>query len=210
MLVPHALAVTVLLAGPQKPAMKPADVLGQARAFYEEGDYTHARDLLVAFLRTDRHPVDELREAHTYLAASYFFLGDKPDARRQLEQLFRKDHFARIDPVTFPPEIVDLGDEVLKQLEHEERADPEPKAEVKPEPRPEPRPEPAPKPDVKPNQIIITKSDPTAQPRPMVLKPAPPLALAFVPFGVGQFANEQYLKGAVFATLEVVAFAVAG
>jgi hypothetical protein len=193
--------------------MRPADVLGQAKAFYEEGDYTHARDLLVAFLRSDKHHVDELREAHTYLAASYFFLGDKPDARSQLELLFRKDHFARIDPVAFPPEIVDLGDEVLKQLEHEEKAEPEVKPEPKPEPKvevkPEPKPNLDPKPDAKPNQIIITKSDPAA-PKQMVLKPAPPIALAFIPFGVGQFANEQYLKGSVFAALEVAAFAVAG
>ena len=30
----------------------------------------------------------------------------------------------------------------------------------------------------------------------------PPLALAFVPFGAGQFANEQKVKGAVFLGLE--------
>jgi hypothetical protein len=210
-----AFAALICASSPATASASDSQELAKAKTFYENGDCAHARDTLVALLRNPPTDVEELRQARTYLAASYLLLGDEASARQQFETLFRANPFARVDSVLFPPEVVDLADSVLKKLEKEAQAKKDDKG--------------AQANDVNANAngsgATNKSQDGLAQNttgssasgnanskggtsviknNPPPIREPPPLAYAFVPFGVGQFANDQYGKGALFLTAETI------
>lgn len=187
--------VALLVATPLR-ARAANDQLTAGRSAYEEGEYGKARLLLGQLVESRSLSPDDLRLARTYLAAAHYFFGDIPAARRQMQALFCQNAFARVDPVVFPPEVVRLSTEVLKDLEAHDSCE-------RPKPPPTPAPEPAkPAASTSPTPAPAAATSPAEPPR----TPAP-LALAFMPFGVGQFANGDYGKGAAFLVLGTGALA---
>src|ERR1700728_3260255 len=109
----------LILAISAQPVASGHDPLADARGVYEAGDFARSRDLFRQLVEQGDVTAEQLRTSRVYLAASYYYLKDIDAARKQLEVLFRVNPYARIDPVLFPPEIVQLGDQVLAHLADE-------------------------------------------------------------------------------------------
>lgn len=159
---------------------------------FDQGEFALARDVLVTVVDSPVLTTPERARARSYLAAAYHALADVASAKAHLLILAREHPDAQLDPGLFLPELVALADEA--------------RAEVAQEPRPpEPvRPRSVPADDVP--QKIVTPAPALEVAPPVAAGPKQPsLALAFVPFGVGQFSVDQHMKGTLFLTGEVLA-----
>jgi hypothetical protein len=153
----------------------------RAIIYFQEADFLPAKDILLALVEAPELSEEERIRARSYLAASYYELGDEPAARQQLRLLALAHPSARLDPGVFLPELVALAERTRAEVAQESRA-----VTVAPVPAPAP---------------ALT---------PSVVRTVPPLSAAFVPFGGGQFANGQPLKGAGFLSAQALAFAYFG
>ena len=205
--------IAVALLAPQAAwASTSAEKLTRAKASYEDGDYGKASKALEDMFRSADLTGDELRQAHIYLAASYYYLDQKEKARLEFDALFRQSPLARVDPVYFPPEIVEMANQEATKLQYDlDHAPPPPKATIAAPPPDSPPPSKGvvvtavPQARLENRTSVPSANDGSAIPEP---RPAPPsIGYSFIPFGVGQFANEQYGKGALFLTAEVIALA---
>jgi hypothetical protein len=181
-----AAAATWLIASP---ALARDSGLQQAIGSYELGEYDAATRGLSEALAAGIDDPHERLEAREYLAAAWHAKGDEPRARRMIEQILGEDREATVDAALFPPRFVELFGSVRASL---------------PAPTPAPKEEPKPRPTTGEPLVVVP-------PPPLALAPKPPseppsLALAFVPFGVGQFANGSPRKGAFFLAGETIAF----
>lgn len=186
-------ALLLLLALSASPARADTAAVDAAVGLYEYGDYDGAARGLSAALATGLEGRERTR-ARTYLASTWQAQGDAPRARKVVEQLLAEDRTARIDPALFPPRFLELFESVRAAL-----------------PAPAPLPVDPPKPaDPLPAKDVPRLPQLAFPPPPLVIlppRPEPaPLALAFVPFGVGQFANDSPKKGAFFLAAETLAF----
>lgn len=121
--------------------------------------------------------------ARQYLGACYQLMNEEDRARAQFKLLLAMDKAHRLDPEVFSPALVKLFEEV--------------RAAFVPEPPPPVKAPPPPVLEVAPGgaALGIVKPRPEYEPHSR--------ALSFVPFGVGQFANDQSVKGGIFAGAEV-------
>ena len=156
----------------------------QGMRFYGEGEFAKARDVLVTAVESPALSRTQRVRARIYLAASYYALNDMASAKGQFLALARSDPDTKIDPVMFVPELVALFDDAKEEVARETPAEP---------PRPAAPP-------------VEKKVELVPAPAPA---PGPPLALAFVPFGVGQFANGDGGRGWIYLGAEAAAYAVA-
>jgi len=162
--------------------------LQRAKAAYRSRDYAQARDLLMGlFERRELTVRAERINARTFLAACHYALGEIDLARAQLRELFAEEPGAPIDPKVFGPirpTFVELAEEIRTDIakEHGDRP-------VRAAPASES------------GTLELTEERPHGPPS---------LAFAFVPFGVGQFANDQSTKGGFFLLVEGAAFLTAG
>jgi tetratricopeptide (TPR) repeat protein len=115
--------VVVLMAAFALPAA--ADELSDfesARRNYDKQSYTKAakglESLVGGVVPRARNPVVRL-EARKYLGATYLFLGKKDAAREQFRLLLEEDPDYDIDPVAFPEAVVQTFQEVQKKVEAE-------------------------------------------------------------------------------------------
>lgn len=162
--------------------------LDDAIELFNRAEFAKARDRLVGLSDAPNLSDASRQKALTYLAASYHALGDSASAKAQLKLLARRYPKAKVDPDTFLPEVIALWKQARREVAQEPPASP---------PMPPP---PVLRPVAPPTPTLAAPA-----PRPL-LPPPPPLGMAFVPFGVGQFANRQPGKGALFLTGEVAAF----
>lgn len=162
-----------------------------AVAAYQARDFVRARDAFQTvldrreLLRADRGTV------RGYLAACHHALGDADRAKEALRALFEEDAAAAIDSSTFAPSFVQLAERV--------------RAEVA---RPSGPPAGGPTGSFDP---------PAARPGPSegpvevaLVHRATPLSFALIPFGVGQFANDDSGKAVFFLAAESIAFITFG
>ncbi len=203
--------VVLSLLGPSAAGASSADKLTRAKASYEDGDYARASKLLEEMFRSADLNGDELRQAHIYLAASYYYLDQKDRARLEFDALFRQSPLARVDPVYFPPEIVQMANDEATKLQNEaDRAPPRSAAVIAQPPDTPPAPHgasvTAPQARLE-NRTSVPSAGNSATSTGEGKATPPSLGFSFIPFGVGQFANEQYGKGALFLSFEVIALA---
>lgn len=161
--------------------------LDDAIELFNRAEFAKARDRLVGLADAPNLSDASRQKALTYLAASYHALGDSASAKAQLKLLARRYPKATVDPDTFLPEVLALWKQAKREVAQEAAASPP----MPPPPMPPPVARPPPR---------------LAAPAPPPTPPPPPLGLAFVPFGVGQFANRQPGKGALFLAGEAAAF----
>lgn len=90
-----------------------------ARRNYDKQSYTKAakglESLVGGVVPRARNPVVRL-EARKYLGATYLFLGKKDAAREQFRLLLEEDPDYDIDPVAFPEAVVQTFQEVQKEV----------------------------------------------------------------------------------------------
>lgn len=169
--------------------------LDAALEHYEFGELEAARNSLQTLLDPIQlKSAEEIVRARQYLGASHYLLGDVDSAESEFVRLLNLAPEHHLDPGIFPPELVRFFEGVRRKVAPE----PAPKADSPPEVK-----SPSAEPKKPPGQPIsaVEALPPPAQP--------PSLALAFVPFGVGQFNNDRPLKGALFLGAEVALFATA-
>ncbi|MBX5481243.1 MAG: hypothetical protein IRZ16_05245 [Myxococcaceae bacterium] len=154
---------------------------------YDRGEHALARDALVTVVEAPTLSTADRIRARSYLAAAYYALGDVASAKAQLLVLAREQPSYQLDSGVFSRELVALADEARAEVAREPRP-PEP-ATPKPIPRTAP-------------PAVAAHAPPTP--------PKPPLGLMLIPFGVGQYALDQNVKGTLFLGTEVVSFGVSG
>lgn len=137
---------------------------------YEYGSYAEA----VESLNTLLYPITSLDQyetetAHAYLGVCYFLTEQPGLARTEFITLLKLNPDYRLDPVIFPPKIVDFFNEVRDEV-FPEQADNGRKG------------------------VFANIFQP----------PKKTLALAFFPFGAGQFQNRETSKGVIFLTTELL------
>jgi hypothetical protein len=162
---------------------------------YEYGDYAPAASSLERALTSGLSQGDRAR-ARLYLASTWLAQGEEARARLVLEALFLESPTAQVDAALFPPALVSLADEVRNSPDGAPRpASPEPSNGQQPARAGLPKDAPA------AAAGLVPSKKPDGAP--------PPLAFAFIPFGGGQFANGEPLKGSLFLATELLAYGIA-
>lgn len=175
----------LLLSG--APTATPEAIFRSAIEDFEFGEHAAAAKKLESVLSPIQlQSREDVIVARQYLGACFQLLDDHARAEEQFLLLLAMDPTHKLDPEVFSPALVQLFEQVRE------------KTKVEPTPPP---PVAAPPPGPPPPSVGIGRPAPTHEPH--------SAALSLVPFGVGQFANEQPVKGAVFAGAEVALFATA-
>jgi hypothetical protein len=86
---------------------------------YEYGDFEAAAQLFAQELAEPQLPPGRQALLRIYLAASLYALGLVEQARKPLEALARERPEVRVDPVRFPPELVEFAGRIHQQAETE-------------------------------------------------------------------------------------------
>ena len=158
-------------------AANPSQDLALARSQFERGQYRKVVDVLTPQLypRPQLREEDELKEAHYLLAVAHFFLDQRDKARQEFTALLFLDPKKDLDPAVESPEVYAFFEGIKSELRTklEELRKQQEKAEAdKGQPV---------------QERVITKT----------ITVSSPLS-NFVPFGYGQFRNDQAAKGTFF------------
>lgn len=155
----------------------------KARSAYEALDYDLAADLFQQLVGTDPPVLQDpalVAESRKYLAASYLFLGRLNQAERELEQLLRADPAYVLDPLAFPDELQRMFGRVKARLSQEREAAAKVHADT-----------------ARKDEVVKAEERRRAQIRQLVELASTERVLrvqsrwvAMVPFGVGQFQND--------------------
>ena len=154
------------------------------------GDYEAVIDKLRPLVEPDillADTNDQIR-AYELLGLCAFYLGREPDAKRYLERLVRARPDRELDPLSAPPEAIRLHNQLRRALEPELAA-----AEAARRKRTQ---EEAQK--RRQQNTVVTRVELTRNSR----------LAALLPFGIGQFQNEDHLVGALFLGGELLATAL--
>jgi tetratricopeptide (TPR) repeat protein len=170
-----------------------------ARRNYDEQNYTKAErgleSLVGGVVPRATNPVVRL-EARKYLGATYLFLGKNEDAREQFRRLLEEDPDYNIDPVAFPEAVVQTFQEVQKEAAAERaRQEALEAARLQRERTDEVEAL------VRQQQRIQALEDLTAL---ETVEKVNSRWIAALPFGIGQFQNENRKLGITFAVTESV------
>lgn len=176
-----ALALALLVA----PALAtPSEELDQARKVYREGDYAKALPLFNALLYPPPPRLasqQDLTDAYVALGVCRFETGDAAGARREFEEALAIDPTYKIDPLI-------VSDLAAQQAFNETKLDVKARADAEAEAK---------------HRAELRKIRDS-----MVGVESHPLAVNFLPFGLGQLLNnKEYAKGALFAVAEGATFA---
>ena len=161
----------------------PGDDLDAARAAYRAGDYARALPLFNALLYPPPPRLasqQDLSGAYVALGVCRFETGDEIGAKREFEQALALDPSAQIDSLIVS-DLAALQAFNETKLDMKARVDAEAQAKHRAELR-----------KIRDSYIPVESHS---------------LVLNFAPFGVGQFQNNQWEKGTVFAATEGATFA---
>lgn len=183
---PSLLALLTLLLAPLVVWAGPAEDFEQGRNAYLYGDFKQVVDKLSPLVDPDIKLADpeDLARAYELLGLSYFYLDRKDDARRIFERLVRFRPDMRLNPVLVPPPAVAFHEEVRAALADDiarERAALRRRQQEEEERR------------RKANQVLVEIE--TRRNSRLV---------AVLPFGVGQFQNDEPVLGGLLLGSELV------
>ena len=192
-----ALASALLVAGPAHPSevhTTPHEAFDWGRTAFGRAEYRRAIDLLHPLLYPEvlLDSEGEVVQAHRMLGVSYLFSGQSDEAKREFHKLLELRPDYRFDPLLDPQQVVDAFNAVVKEEESEieaiearrKRRDQEIAARLQREARLHP-----------PTTTIIRYERHS-------------YLLNFVPFGAGQFQNNQRRKGWLFFGVETALAAI--
>jgi tetratricopeptide (TPR) repeat protein len=173
-----AIAVLVVLAGAA--AATPAQELADAREQFRSGKFSDAAKALNYLLYPNPRlsQDDDLVEAHVLLAVSAFEIGDRRTATREFEEALFLDPGVTLDKLLFSESAREFFDDVKQDYEEREAAAAEARA------------------------LAERAAELQAALDAMVVIEKRPYYINFIPFGAGQFQNEQRGKGLFFAVSE--------
>lgn len=170
-----------------------------ARRNYDEQNYTKAagglESLVGGVVPRARNPVVRL-EARKYLGATYLFLGRKEAAQGQFRLLLEEDPEYDIDPVAFPEAVVQTFREVQREVAAKRAREEALEAARKQQERSDELNE-----LIRQQQRIAALEELAAT---ETVEKVNSRWIAALPFGIGQFQNEDRKLGIMFAVTESV------
>ncbi len=168
-----------------------------ARRAYDKQNYTKAarelESLVGGVVPRARNPVVRL-EARKYLGATYLFLDNEKAAREQFRLLLEEDEEYDIDPVAFPEAVVQTFQQVKTQVEIERARD-----KALDEKRREKERSDELEQLIKQQQRIASLEELA---RTETVERVNSRWIAALPFGAGQFQNQNRRLGIMFAVME--------
>jgi tetratricopeptide (TPR) repeat protein len=172
--------VLVALAGVA--AATPGQELDTAREQFRAGNFLDAARALnyLLYPQPRLSQEEDLIEAHVLLAVSALETGDRKTAKRELEEALFLNPDVTLDKLLFSEDAIDFFEEVRQDLEEREAREAEARALAEETAR---------------LQAVIDA---------MVVIEKRPYYINFIPFGAGQFQNEQPGKGLFFAASQGV------
>jgi hypothetical protein len=159
----------------------PSVEYGKGKVAYERGDYARVIEILRPLLYPEPRlqSEGEIVTAHRMLGVAHLFERQNDQATQEFRKLLQLRPSYRMDALIDPPLVVDFFNGVLKQQEAELAELGRMRDEA----------------DADERRRQADRNGPTLVERRFVRNS---LALAFLPFGVGQFQNGQRTKGWVF------------
>lgn len=175
--------------------------LQEAEKRYERGDYAPTAKLIEGLLypKITLKTPDQLILAYKLLGICHLFIKEKTKAEKDFLTLLSLRPDFRLDPLVDPDAAVEFFDEVkqrnavkLRQIEARQKQEMERRRQA----------------DLKAQRESASKRQ--AAPREIleIRTEQRPYWINFVPFGAGQFQNEQPIKGTVLMSVELAAAAV--
>lgn len=161
-------------------AVGAAATLKSAIEDFEFGEHGRAAEKLTVILNPIQlDSAEDVIVARQYLGACFYLLEQRPRAEAEFSKILALDPEHKLDPEVFSPALVQFFEEVRARTGLSLR---------------KPPPEPPPKAPLQPPPPSVIAPRPERDP--------PPMALALVPFGVGQFNNDHPVRGTLFAAAE--------
>lgn len=160
-----------------------------ARVAYHQGDYARAVELFEAMVGGDTPAIRDailIQESREYLAAAYVLTGRRDLAARQFEDLLRAEvdlERYQLDPTAFPQAVLDVFADVHRRLVRDRQQEQAERARRAQESEARRR-------DALLRLIDLAEQD--------ELEIAHDPAIAWIPFGAGQFQNGDEALGAFF------------
>ena len=178
-------ALTLALLGPlalvpPRALLRPSDEFQRGRTAYLRGEYQRAintiRPLLYPELLLETE--DEVVQAHRLLGVSYLFEKQPDMARKEFRKLLELDPDFRFDPILDPPRVVDFFNDVIRE-QQTELGDLDAR--------------------LKKREAALARKNIEIVERRIERRS---FVLNFVPFGAGQFQNQQRRKAWAFLGVE--------
>lgn len=186
-LLPFALLPAVVQAQPVNglPGATPEEQLSEGENFFLYGDFHQAIERLRPLVQPVPRLPDptDLARAYEVLGLAYFFLDKLEEARWAFEELIRRQPDRQLDPVVVPPPGITFFNRIRRELEPElarQREALRQQREAEERAR------------IEANKIIVEKRRNS-------------LFVAAMPFGIGQFQNDDLALGATFLATELLA-----
>jgi tetratricopeptide (TPR) repeat protein len=169
-----------------------------AKNSFDAGQYDQAAERFKELENKDLHNDALLTEVYKYLGVTYLFLGKKEEAKEQFILLLNSNPDFQLDPLVFPIDAVDFFTEIkieqstnLKKItEAKKKAEEQLKIE-----------------EERQRQIQLEKLRTTVYVEKEIKKNVK--LVSFIPFGAGQFQNEERKKALFFLSSELSLSAVA-
>jgi len=179
----------VTLAAPGEPSQE-ALAFNDAKNAYLYGDYPRVVSTLTPLLEPDvlLADPDQVAKGYELLALAHAYQEHEPEARAYFEQLIRFRPDSKLNPALVPPQTIRLFETVRETLKEELAREREAILKLQREEEERRRLEGA-------QQIVVEKRRNSR-------------LVAMVPFGVGQFQNDQPVAGALFLGSEVLAISL--
>ncbi len=160
------------------------DEIRRAKNLYDYGNHQKVVERLERALDLQMFTkTDQKQEALALIGVSSLILGDESRAGRVFLDLLRLDPDFRLNPVLYPPAIIDFVERIREENQEE-------------------------------LQAILMKNgqeepvEPEEPPPAVQIVEKHPYYINFIPFGAGQFQNDQDAKGALFLSAEIVTLGV--
>jgi len=181
------IALTLLADGNVALARGSRNDLRKARELFFQGRYERVLSIVESLLLTDLARGQRV-SALELEAFAYFLSNRQGEAERSWRELLEIDPNHELDPVDVPPQMVTFFQNVAP---------------------PTPPPDPWPPPEPAPEKPPAAKADDPSPLDPLPDRSPEPergcgIWLCLIPFGGGQFANGNYVKGGLFAGAEAL------
>ena len=161
--------------------------LRAAKDYYDFGEFGRACEMLFDLRRASDLSGEDNATVLIYLGACNHILGRRAAATEAFSALLDLKPTATLDPVEFPPEMVEFFREV-RASHRPPAASTSPPSEERPAHRPEPR-----------DEVDRPPIAPARRKHKI---------MALAPFGLGQFQNGDTAKGSVFVALQTISLTV--
>lgn len=170
-------AVTVMVA---LPGASPSQEFDRGRTAFLRGEYERAVTLIYPLLYPELRleTENEALQAHRMLGVAYLFVNKPAEARIEFRKLLELSPDFQFDPLLDPPRVVEFFNAIVRE-QREQLGDIEARLKKREEQR-----------NRHVGEILVRRTEQHSY------------AVSFIPFGVGQFQNQQRTKGWIFFGVE--------